>query len=129
MDMKSDGRVERYGFAAVPEGTIPVYSANLAILSPDANLKSDTQDFLGHALVFYIDAKAHIRLDRLMTRSSDIIMGKPDEAAMRLAGDKEGVISQSHIILRTRNVESERELYSDTVRVLMRSINEIKAKA
>ena len=126
MDLKDDGRIEQYGFAAVPETSIPIYSANLAFLSGDAQLSGVAPDFLEHALVVYIDARPHIRSARLAERSPDIIKGKPDEAAMRLAGDKEGIFKQAHVYLRTRNVANERPLYEDTIRIILQNISRTK---
>ncbi|MBV9159517.1 MAG: hypothetical protein JO019_02885 [Candidatus Kaiserbacteria bacterium] len=125
MDLNAGGRIEHYGFVAAPAGAIPVYSANLAILSAEAHLEAPAS-FLENTLIVYIDARPHILYDRLAQRSPDILKNKPEEAAMRLAGDKEGVREKAHVVLRTRNVERERGLYADTMTILLSEIDKIK---
>lgn len=126
MDLKAAGRVERYGFEAVPQNTIPIYSANNAFLSPDANLIGVSLDFNDHALVMCVYARPHIRVDRLMARSPDVMAAKPEEAAMRLAPMEPYVLERSHITLRTRDVEKERSLAPEVMSNLLTTIVEIK---
>lgn len=126
MDLKEDGRIEQYGFEPVPEGVIPIYSANLAFLSENSGLEGMDPDFRNKSLIVYVNALSHIRYDRLVERSPDIMTAKPEEAEMRLAGDKERVANQAHLTLRTRNRPKERELMSDAMRDIMQAVVETR---
>ena len=78
-----DGRVERYGFPKVQAGKIAIYSANSAILEPNARIIADS-DFFARTLIVYVNAPVEVLEKRMEQRSPDLFRDHPREVHMRL---------------------------------------------
>lgn len=87
-------RTIRYGFARPRAGALPVYSANNAILTANAELTPATS--LDHALRISVHAPSELRAHRLRTRSPDLWV-HPEEVAHRLA--ETGTDAEVHVII------------------------------
>lgn len=87
------GRTIRYGFARPRPGALPVFSANNAILSADAELMPASG--LDHALRIAVHAPSELRAQRLRTRSPDL-WAHPGEVTHRLAEADEGNV---HVVI------------------------------
>jgi ribose 1,5-bisphosphokinase PhnN len=88
-------RVERYGFAPVPPDTLPVYSANNAILDalgPAAAL-------CARALIVGVIAPDALRAERLRARSPDLCRDRPAEVALRLAEPGEAIADRVDVVV------------------------------
>ncbi len=88
------GRIEHYGFARSPAGTLPIYSANNAILTGAL-----PPGVLDRALVIGITAPDAERRARLLGRSPDLARDHPDEVAHRLAERTEDLEPLLHVMV------------------------------
>jgi ribose 1,5-bisphosphokinase PhnN len=84
------GHVERYGFAAPAAGTLPVYSANNAIL---------TAVDLSRALVVGVFAPDEVRARRLRKRSPALCAEHPEETRARLAECADAFRPHAHVVI------------------------------
>lgn len=91
-------RTERYGFLQAPVGTLPIYSANNAIVNNSGSFSP--QELLVKSLIIDIYAPENIRRERLIHRSPDLIHQKPEEVAYRLSDKAVNMYSGAHIIVR-----------------------------
>ncbi len=87
------GRPIRYGFARPRAGSLPVFSANNAILAEDAELLPAGS--LAHALRIAVHAPAEVRAERLRVRSPDL-WANPAEVYYRLAEADRGDV---HVVI------------------------------
>lgn len=86
------GRTERYAFAPPAPGTLPVYSANNAIV---ANVQP--AGALDDALIVGVFAPDDVRERRLRARSPELCRERPDEARARLA---EPMLANCHVVIK-----------------------------
>lgn len=88
------GRAVRYGFRPPRTGTLPVYSANSAIVSATADV--EPAGALARALVIGVHAPDPVRARRLAHRSPDL-WNRPDEVADRLGEPADRVFAAAHV--------------------------------
>ena len=97
-------RTESYGFLSPEPGTIPVYSANNAIINNKESVNPNS--LLGRSLIIAVYAPESIREYRLFDRSPDLAAEKPEETAYRLADKAVSMYPESHIVVKNFPVRS-----------------------
>jgi ribose 1,5-bisphosphokinase PhnN len=98
-EKKMEGtRVERYGFFVPDKGTLAVYPANNAVINNQSSL--DPPDILQRALIVAVYAPEKLREKRLLERSPDLTLNRPDEVAHRLADRAINMYPQAHIVVK-----------------------------
>ena len=91
-------RTESYGFLPPESGTIPVYSANNAIVNNRESINPN--DLLEKSLLIAVYAPEDIRKHRLFDRSPDLVAQKPEEVTYRLADKAVNMFPGSHIVVK-----------------------------
>lgn len=82
------GTTEYYGFYHPVPGSLPIYSANNAILRCR---QCQVDEFLRTKLIVGIYASDAVRERRLRSRSPDLFLDRPDEVRNRLGDSSEGI--------------------------------------
>lgn len=88
-------RTEKYGFEPAKPNTIPIYSANNAIINNQETVLPPGE--LTSSLVISVYAPDKTREERLLDRSPDLVADKPEEAAYRLSDKAINMYPHAHI--------------------------------
>lgn len=91
-------RTEQYGFLPVEPGTIPIYSANNAVINNRESVEPNS--LLEKSLIVAIYAPEDIRRKRLFERSPDLVNDKPEEVAYRLEDRATNMYPDAHIVVK-----------------------------
>ncbi len=91
-------RTEQYGFLPVEPDTIPLYSANNAVINNRESVEPGS--LLEKALIVAIYAPEDIRRKRLFERSPDLVNDKPEEVAYRLEDRAINMYPDAHIVVK-----------------------------
>ncbi len=126
MDLEGN-RTEQYGFRPAKPNSIPVYSANNAILREYANLESTNDNFLDNALIILVYADDETRSERLNERSPDLVNQKPEEVAMRLGDRAISEYPKAHILI--RNHEHFEDTAKSTAEYILEAIKQVKEQS
>lgn len=91
-------RTESYGFLPPESGTVPVYSANNAVVNNKESVNPNT--LLEKSLLITVYAPENTRKRRLFDRSPDLVAQKPEEVTYRLADKAVSMYPESHIVVK-----------------------------
>jgi len=113
-------RTEQYGFLPVEPSTIPLYSANNAVINNRESVEPNS--LLEKSLIVAIYAPEDIRRKRLFERSPDLVNDKPEEVAYRLEDRAINMYPDAHIVI--KNFGRHESQTKDDVVVLMKLISQ-----
>lgn len=116
-------RTEQYGFLSPKDGTIPIYSANNAVINNKESLQPS--HLLDNALVIAVYAPENIRKNRLLKRSPDLIKKKPEEARYRLSDKASNMLPSAHIVVRNygKNMDQSKKDILELMRLVIKYVN------
>lgn len=114
-------RTEQYGFLPVEQGTIPLYSANNAVINNRESVEPNS--LLEKALIVAVYAPEDTRRKRLFARSPDLVNDKPEEVAYRLADRAINMYLDAHIVV--KNFGRYEHQTKDDVVALMKLISQV----
>lgn len=112
-------RTEQYGFLPVEQGTVPIYSANNAVINNREGV--DPNSLLEKSLIVAIYAPEDIRRKRLFERSPDLVNEKPEEVAYRLEDRAINMYPDAHIVV--KNFGRYEQQTKDDIVALMKLIS------
>lgn len=117
---------EYYGFQYPLENTIPIYSANNALLrQKDSLIQNISSDYFDKALIVVVYAPDEERLDRNNKREGSYLDDKPLQKLTRLSDSSESMYNQAHIIVHNHNTQ-DMYLQKKDLQTLIESIKKIK---
>lgn len=90
-------REESFGFADLPAASLPVYSGNNGLLYNKGSVYPPA--ILGSMLFIGVYAPDEVRKDRLLKRSPDLALTKPEELQYRIEDSSEGMLGKVHLIV------------------------------
>ena len=111
------GHTERYAFAPPASGTLPVYSANNAILST-----VQPTDALAEALIVGVFAPDDVRAERLRVRSPELWRERPHEVEARLA---ERMPANVHYVIENHG-EREKHARQEIIEIVIGTLRALK---
>ncbi len=91
-------RTESYGFLPSETGSVPIYSANNAVVNNQESVQPT--ETLKKALIIAVYAPEEVRVRRLQDRSPDLILQKPEEVVYRLGDRAINIYSDAHIVVK-----------------------------
>lgn len=91
-------RTESYGFLPSETGSVPIYSANNAVVNNRESVQPG--EVLGKALIIAVYAPEDVRVRRLQDRSPDLLLQKPGEVAYRLGDRAINMYQDAHIVIK-----------------------------
>lgn len=90
-------REERFGFARLPAGSLPVYSGNNGLLyNKDSIYPSGILDSM---LLIGIYAPDEVRKERLLKRSPDLALTRPEEIRYRIKDSSRDILDKVHFVI------------------------------
>lgn len=116
-------RTEQYGFLSAKHKTIPVYSANNAVINNRESVQPSY--LLNNALIIAVYAPEKIRRERLLKRSSDLINEKPEEVAYRLSDKAANMLSYAHVVVKNfgKNMNRTKKDMVELIRLVVANVN------
>ncbi len=116
-------RTEQYGFLVPESETIPVFSANNAIIYNKESVQP--VDVIGQSLIIAVYAPEHIRKVRLLNRSPDLIKEKPQEVIYRLSDKANRIIPHAHIVVKNygNNIDLAKKDIIELLKLLIKNDN------
>lgn len=90
-------REESFGFVDLPAASLPVYSGNNGLLYNKGSVYPS--GILDSMLFIGVYAPDKVRKERLLKRSPDLVLTKPEELQYRIEDSSEGILAKVHLIV------------------------------